>query len=67
MKTYKIYQAYPWVKTNELTIESENLLYTEVASLSGCQSNNVKYNDEIRKKCNQIADLIREIEILNNE
>lgn len=65
METYIISKACPWTKSNEITIESENLLYSEIAALSGCQSNSVKYNEKIREKCNKIADLIREIELLN--
>ena len=67
MDIYKIEKAYPWTAENEITIESENLLYSELTlSQNGCQNNNMENNNEIRDKCFQIAELIREIEILNS-
>ena len=65
MDTYVITKAYP-LDTTEITIKSINLLYSEMTHVgSGCQSNSIKNNDAIHKKCRQIADLIREIETLN--
>jgi hypothetical protein len=67
MKTYKIQKAYHWVDNCfEIEISSDDLLYTELLTdYSGCQCNNLENWELIRKKCGQIADLIREIEILN--
>ena len=67
MDTYKIQKAYHWVEgTKEIEISSENLIYTELGTThSGCQCNNLENAEIIRMKCMQIADLIREIEILN--
>jgi hypothetical protein len=65
MDTYVITKAYP-LDTQEITIKSINLLYAEMTPVgSGCQSSNLVNNNEIHGKCRQIADLIREIEILN--
>ena len=65
MDTYVITKAYP-LDTKEIAIKSTNLLYAEMTPIgSGCQSSNLANNDKIHKKCRQIADLIREIEILN--
>lgn len=67
--TYTIKDAFPWQKnTNqhfaELEISSDNLLYTELGSThSGVQFNG--NNKLIHEKCKQIADLIREIDMLN--
>ena len=67
MKTYKIQKAYHWVDNCfEIEISSDDLLYTELlTAYSGCQCNNLENAEIIRMKCMQIADLIREIEILN--
>jgi len=67
MDTYKIQKAYHWIEgTKEIEISSENLIYIELATtLSACQCNNLENYELIRKKCRQIADLIREIENLN--
>ena len=66
MDTYKIEKAYPWTTENEITIKSENLFYSELnLKQNGCQSANSENNKEIRNKCFKIAELIREIEILN--
>ncbi len=65
MDTYTIKKAYHWTNDTEIEIESENLIYSEVENLSGCQSRNLNNNEEIRKKCSEIADLIRDIEKLN--
>ncbi len=64
MDTYTIKKAYHW--TNDLEISSENLLYVEFGQThSGCQCNNIENQKAISIRCNRIADLIREIEILN--
>lgn len=65
MDTYTIKKAYPWTRDSEIEISSENLLYSELNNLSGCQSMNKKNNELIRDKCFQISELIREIEKLN--
>jgi predicted nucleic acid-binding protein len=67
MQTYKIQKAYHWIEdTKEIEITSENLIYTELGTThSGCQCNNLENAEIIRMKCTQIANLIREIEILN--
>ena len=66
MDTYTIKKAYPTLKDTEIEITSKNLIYAEMGvTHSGCQSNNLKNNDEIHKKCVQITNLIREIEQLN--
>lgn len=51
---------------NEIEIISENLIYSEIQNGSGCQVMNLDNNDLIHDKCRKIADLIREIEELNN-
>ena len=66
IETYKIESAFPWTEGREITIESDNLFYSELNDkMSGCQSNSKEHNEEIRSKCKQIAKLIREIENLN--
>jgi hypothetical protein len=67
MDNYKIHKAYGWIEgTREIEITSENLIYTEIGTThTGCQCNNLENAEIIRMKCRQIADLIREIEILN--
>ena len=65
MDTYTIKKAYHWTNDNEIKIESENLIFIELCNGGGCQSNSIYNNDEILKRCDQIADLIREIEVLN--
>jgi len=66
MEEYRIKKAYPFdIKGNEIEIISKNLIYCELENLSGVQCINLENQDIIRKKCNQIADLIREIEKLN--
>lgn len=63
---YTIKKAYLSLKGDEIEIISKDLIYAELGTThSGCQSNNLKNNDEIHKKCAQIANLIREIEQLN--
>lgn len=67
MDTYTIKKAYHWIEgSKEIEINSENLLYTELSTThSGCQCMKIENSEKIREKCTQIADLIREIEILN--
>ena len=66
MKTYEISQAYNFVNGSvEIQIISDDLLYCELVNHSGVQCLNIENSELIRKKCQQIADLIREIEILN--
>ena len=65
MDTYTISKAYHWTNDKEIEITSENLYYAELCNGSGCQCNSLKNGEEIRLCCNKIADLIREIETLN--
>jgi len=67
MDKYTIQKEYPWQKIDfEIEIKSENLLYSELGTThSGCQCNNMENHELIHDKCRKIADLIREIEILN--
>ena len=67
MNTYVIKKTYPAICDNgEISIESENLYYSEMfASHSGCQCNNTENQDQIHEKCRQIVALIRQIEDLN--
>ena len=65
MDTYTINKAYPWTHGEEIEITSENLCYTELDSLSACQSNSKENNKEIERICYYIAEMIREIELLN--
>ena len=65
MDTYIIRKAYP-LPGSEIEITSENLTYSELMkSYSGCQSESIKNNDKIHRKCVKIANLIRDIEKLN--
>ena len=51
---------------NEISIKSYNLIYSEIGSNhSGVQVTNLKNEEEIHKKCRHVADLIREIDKLN--
>lgn len=53
-------------KNNEVQIESDGLIYSEIGdSFCGCQVLNQDNHDIIEYKCIQIADLIREIDALN--
>jgi len=70
MDNYKIFHPYlgDTLKdgTLEISIESDNLAYSEIgASLYGVQCNSIKNHDEILEKCRQIATLIREVDALN--
>jgi hypothetical protein len=65
MDTYTIKKAYHWTNDNEIEIKSENLIFIELCNGGGCQSTSGVNNDEILKRCYKIADLIREIEVLN--
>jgi hypothetical protein len=72
MDTYTIKHPY-WGKLlkngfMEIEIQSENLLYSEIhMSHAGLQCKVVDETDAIKHKCRQIADLIREIDKLNNQ
>jgi len=64
--SYKVIFNFDKSKHKEITIESSNLLYSEIgSSYSGCQSLSKKNNDLIHEKCRKIADLFRQIEDLN--
>jgi len=69
MDYYTIQIAYPWeINPHEITIKSETLEYTEMGSIhSGCQCKNMDKQKLIHDKCKEVADLIREIDKLNNE
>jgi len=68
MDIYTIKKAYPWTKTNEIEITSENLMYSELNyTQSGVQTNSMENHSVIHDKCREIARLIREIEELNND
>lgn len=63
---YTIRKAYHWAKSNEVEISSDGLIYAELGGTHhGVQCMNLKNEDEILKKCKQIADLIREVDKLN--
>lgn len=69
MDNYKINAAYPnglYERYNEVEITSENIIYTEIQhSHSGVQVSNQENENQIHKKCRQVANLIREIDELN--
>lgn len=67
MKQYTIRKAYPWTSDSDkdITIESENLLYSEANELAGVQCNSLANHDKIFEKCEEISKLIKEIEELN--
>ena len=65
METYTIKKSYHWTDDRDVEIQSESLIYAEMGRFSGVQCNGD--NDEIRKRCDKIAVLIREIEDLNGE
>lgn len=67
MDTYTITPPYTNSNYNELQITSENLFYAEICDGSGCQVMNMENKDLIHEKCMEIANLIREIEILNKK
>ncbi|MFZ7121757.1 MAG: hypothetical protein ACOWWH_12525 [Eubacteriaceae bacterium] len=51
---------------DEINIESENLIYSEIFDTHSCiQCNNRNNEKQIHYKCKQIANLVREIEELN--
>ena len=65
MDTYRIKKAYHWGYDSEIEISSEHLLYIQIGKTHHeCRSSNSKNNEEIRDKCKQISDLIRDIEKL---
>lgn len=65
---YTIRHAFPLVAgTNEIEIESENLIYSEINLFHGMQCKSRKNYDRIFKLCAQVADLIKEIDKLNKE
>lgn len=67
--SYIIENSYPdsLNQLGEITIKSNNLLYSELGtSLSGCQSNE-QGNDKIHELCREVSKLIKEIDKLNNK
>ena len=71
MDEYRIHHPYIGKKLSdgslELEIVSENLIYGEIGFGVGCQCKNMDKQKEILDKCKQVANLIREIDKLNNE
>jgi len=65
MDKYTIRYPYKDSKYNEIEITSDNLLYAEICNGSGCQVVNLNNEALIHNKCKEIANLIRDIEILN--
>ena len=65
MNEYLIGFPFPDSIYKEVDIKSKKLHYIEIENLASCQVNNQENRTEIRDKCIQIADLIREIEALN--
>jgi hypothetical protein len=66
--TYTITQPFKnvcFLGTDEVHMEGINLMYCEAFNFSGLQCINQDNHKAIIKKCEQIADLIREIEELN--
>ena len=66
---YIIENAYPdsLNQLGEITIKSNNLLYSELGtSHSGCQSNE-QGDNKIHKLCREVSKLIKEIDKLNNK
>jgi len=54
-------------KSDEISIVSENLIYSEIHHMNGVQCMNPDNEEFITRKCEQIAKLIREIEELNKQ
>jgi len=67
MEIYTVSKAYHWTKDSEIKIESDTLYYSEAGPMHGVQCNAPKNEDRILQLCKQIADAIREIELLNQE
>ena len=65
MNRYVISTPFPDSVHKEVQIKSKVLHYIEIEDHAGCQVKNQENRAEIRNKCIQIADLIREIEALN--
>jgi hypothetical protein len=66
METYIISKAYHWTKSNEIEIKSKNLIYSEVGETHhGVQAKNTLNYLEILMKCKQVAELIKEIDKMN--
>ena len=52
------------VYNEEIEIINDNLHYCEIERGNGAQTNKTAKDDLVREKCKQIADLIREVELL---
>ena len=51
----------------EFEIVSDNLIYSEIGTThNGLQCQSINNYHEVQEKCKQVADLIREIDILNH-
>lgn len=69
MNTYTIKKAYPFIDKNhsqEITIQSDDLFYSELENLSGMQCRSKKDYDKIKKLCQLISKSIKEIDKLNS-
>lgn len=67
MDIYTIKKAYHWTNDKELEVLSEGLRYSELGpNHFGVQCNNLENSEKIRRKCREVANLIREIEVLNH-
>jgi hypothetical protein len=66
METYIISKAYHWTKSNEIEIKSKNLIYSQIGEMHhGLQANSIINHLEILMKCKQVAELIKEIDKMN--
>ena len=65
MNEYLISFPFPDSIHKEVDIKSKKLHYIEIENHASCQVKNQENRTEIRDKCIQIANLIREIEDLN--
>ena len=68
LEEYHVRQAYWFSGIGEVEITSNNLIYVENGKThNGVQCRNIDNQEEIRKRCQQIAELFREIENLNKQ
>ncbi|BAV39351.1 hypothetical protein BPT24_231 [Tenacibaculum phage pT24] len=49
----------------DLNIEGENVSFSQLYGMYGCQINNDENNEEVARKCKQVADLLVEIRKLS--
>lgn len=69
MEKYTIKHPYEGINSTykEVEIRSDNLYYGELNLSSGGMVRNTKNEDLIHEKCKEVAQLIREIDKLNEE